>query len=46
MFKIEVEKILQYKDLTIEIQLMLNAKTKVIAVIIWENGTILISFGN
>jgi hypothetical protein len=46
MIKRETEKILQFKDLTIEIQRMLNAKTKVISIIIWETGTISISFGN
>jgi len=46
MTKIAVEKILQYKDLTIEIQLILNAKTKVISVIIRATGTISLSFGN
>jgi hypothetical protein len=46
MIKIEAEKILQYKDLTIEIQGMLNVKTKVIALITWKTGTISISFGN
>jgi len=39
-----VEKILKYKDLTIEIQRMLNVKTKVIPVIIGATGTILKSF--
>jgi hypothetical protein len=37
--KKEVEKILKYKDLTIEIQ-MWNVKTKVIPVIIGATGTI------
>jgi hypothetical protein len=45
MIKKEAEKILQYKDLTIEIERMQNAKTKVISVIIWATGTIAISFG-
>ena len=36
----EAEKILKYKDLTIEIQLMWNVKTKVIPVIIGATGTI------
>ena len=40
VIKKEVEKILKYKDLTIEIQHMLNVKTKVIPVIIGETGTI------
>jgi len=31
---------LKYKDLTIEIQRMLNVKAKVISVIIWATGTI------
>ena len=38
------EKILNYKELTIEIQRMLNAKTKVIPVIIGATGTISKSF--
>ena len=36
----EAEKILKYKDLAIEIQRMLNVKTKVIPAIIGANGTI------
>jgi len=38
------EKILKHKDLTIEIQRMWNAKTKVIPVIIGATGTISKSF--
>ena len=38
--KIEAEKILKYKDLTIEIQRMWTVKTKVIPVIIGATGTI------
>jgi hypothetical protein len=40
----EAEKILKYKDLTIEIQLMWNVKTRVILVIIGATGTISKSF--
>jgi len=40
----ETEKILKYKDLTIEIQRMWNAKTKMIPVIIGATGTISKSF--
>jgi hypothetical protein len=40
----EVEKILKYKDLTIEIQRMWNVKTKVIPIIIGATGTISKSF--
>ena len=36
MIKKEAEKILKYKDLTVEMQLMWNEKTKVIPVIIGE----------
>ena len=44
MIKKETEKILKYKDLTIEIERMWNVKTKVIPVIIGATGTILKSF--
>ena len=44
VIKKEAEKILQYKDLTIEIQRMWNVKTKVIPVIIGVTGTISNSF--
>jgi len=40
----EAEKILKYKDLSIEIQRMWNVKTKVIPVIIGVTGTISKSF--
>jgi hypothetical protein len=43
--KKEAEKILKYKDLTIEIQRMWNVKTKVIPVIIGATGTISKPFG-
>jgi hypothetical protein len=36
----EAEKILKYKDLTLEIQLMWNVKTKVVPVIIGATETI------
>ena len=39
VFKKEADKILRYKDLTIEIQRMWNVKTKVISVIIGATGT-------
>jgi len=44
VIKKEAEKILKYKDITIEIQHMLNVKTKLIPVIIRETGTILKPF--
>jgi len=44
VIKKEAEKILKYKDLTIEIQCMWNIKTKVIPVIIGATGTISKSF--
>ena len=44
VIKKEAEKILKYKDLTIEIQCMWNVKTKVIPVIIGVTGTISKSF--
>jgi len=40
VIKREAEKILKYKDLTIEIQCMWNVKTKVIREIIGATGTI------
>ena len=42
--KKEAEKILKYKDLTIEIQRMWNVKPKAIPVIIGATGTISKSF--
>jgi hypothetical protein len=44
VIKKESEKILKYKDLTIEIQRMSNVKTEVIPVIIGATGTISKSF--
>jgi hypothetical protein len=44
VIKQEAEKILKYKDLTIEIQGMWNVETKVIPVIIGATGTISKSF--
>ena len=44
VIKKEAEKILKYKDLTIEIQRMRNVKTKVIPVIIGATGIISKSF--
>jgi hypothetical protein len=44
VIKIEAEKVLKYKDLTIEIKRTWNAKTKVIPVIIGATGTISKSF--
>ena len=41
---IETEKIIKYKDLTIEIQRIWNVKTKVIPAIIGATGTISKSF--
>jgi RNase P/RNase MRP subunit POP5 len=40
VIKKEAEKILKYKNLTIEIQCMWNVKTRVIPVIIGATGTI------
>ena len=44
VIKKEAEKILKYKDLTIEMQRMWNVKTKMIPVIIGATGTISKSF--
>jgi hypothetical protein len=44
VIKKEAEKILKYKDLIIEIQRILNVKTKVTPVIIGATGTISKSF--
>jgi len=44
VIKKEAEKILKYKDLTIEIHRMWNVKTKAIPVIIGATGTISKSF--
>ena len=44
MIKKEAEKILRYKDLTVEIHHMWNVKTKVIPVIKGATGTISQSF--
>jgi hypothetical protein len=44
VIKKEAEKILKYKNLTIEIQLTWNVKTRVIPVIIGTTGTISKSF--
>ena len=44
VIKKEAEKILKYKDITIEIQRMWNVKTKVIRVKIGASGTISKSF--
>jgi pectate lyase len=44
VIKKEAQKILKCKDLTIELQRMLNVKTKVTAVIIGATGTISTSF--
>jgi hypothetical protein len=44
MIQKETEKILKYKDLTVEIQRMWNLKTRVIPVIIGATGTISKSF--
>jgi hypothetical protein len=44
VIKKEAEKILKYKDLTIEIQRMWNVKTRLIPVIIGATGTVSKSF--
>jgi len=44
VIKKEAEKVIKYKDLTVEIQRMWNVKTKVISVITVANGTISKSF--
>jgi hypothetical protein len=44
VIKKEAEKILKYKDITIEIQRMWNKKTRMILVIIGATGTISKSF--
>jgi len=44
VIKKEAEKILKYKDLTIQIQCMWNVETKVIPVIIGATGTVSESF--
>jgi hypothetical protein len=44
VIKKEADKILKHKDLTIEIQLMWNVKTKVLPLIIGATGTISKSF--
>jgi hypothetical protein len=44
VIKKEAEKILKYKDLTIEMQRVWNVKTRVIPVIIGATGTIYKSF--
>jgi hypothetical protein len=44
VIKNEAERILRYKDLTVEIQRVLNMKTNVIPVIIGATGTISKSF--
>jgi len=46
MIKEEAEKIPKYKDITTEIQHILNIKTKVILVITGATGTISKSFAN